>query len=82
MQTLEQLEIFLINKEDGGMEELNSNFSELTNNEYQEDRYIQIFLPLPVPTSWFILRVCVYRPAVFVLCGIAERRGEYKLCFI
>jgi cell division protein ZapE len=42
LRTLEQLEIFLINKEDGGVEELNSNFSELTNNEYQEDRNIQI----------------------------------------
>ena len=42
LRTLEQLEIFLIGKKDGGIEELDSNFSELTNNEYQEDRNIQI----------------------------------------
>jgi len=42
LRTLEQLEIFLIGKKDGGIEELDSNFSELTNNEYQEGRNIQI----------------------------------------
>ena len=31
LRTLEQLEIFLIGKKDGGIEELDSNFSELTN---------------------------------------------------
>ena len=42
LRTLEQLEIFIIGKEDEGLKELSSNFSELTNNEYQEGRNIEI----------------------------------------
>ena len=42
LRTLEQLEIFLIGKEDGGKKELNENFAELTNNDYEENKHIEI----------------------------------------
>ncbi len=42
LRTLEQLEIFIICKEGKELEVLESNFSELTNDEYTQDRNIQI----------------------------------------
>ena len=42
LRTLEQLEIFIIGEKDGGKNKLSSNFSELTNNEFQEDKNIEI----------------------------------------
>ena len=42
LRTLEQLEIFIIGEENQGKMRLESNFSELTNNEFFEDKNIQI----------------------------------------
>ena len=42
LRTLEQLEIFIVYGEDKGVKTLESNYSELTNNEYVEDRNIEI----------------------------------------
>ena len=42
LRTLEQLEIFVIESEGKSIEKLESNFSELTNNEYEENKNIQI----------------------------------------
>ena len=42
LRTLEQLEIFIIGKEDGGIKELESNFIELTNGEFEEGKNIKI----------------------------------------
>ena len=42
LRTLEQLEIFVIGKNEEGIRELESNFSELTNNDYLEGKNIQV----------------------------------------
>ena len=42
LRTLEQLEIFIVGKKDGGFKELESNFIELTNGEFDEGKNIQI----------------------------------------
>ncbi len=42
LRTLEQLEIFIIGKGDQGIKELESNFTELTNGEFQDGQKIKI----------------------------------------
>ena len=42
LRTLEQLEIFIIGKRDQGIKELESNFTELTNGEFQDGQKIKI----------------------------------------
>ena len=42
LRTLEQLEIFIIGKGDHGIKELESNFTELTNGEFQDGQKIKI----------------------------------------
>lgn len=42
LRTLEQLEIFIIGEKDDGKNKLSSNFSELTNNEFDDDKHIEI----------------------------------------